>query len=1056
MPTFALSSIRFPIPQFRSFLKLAIPFACVAVLLGLPLRILAQTTAATLSGTITDQRGALVPGVAVTITNEDTGVSVATKTNGAGIYSAPGLNPGHYRVVVERQGFKQVDVRDLTLNVQDVVSRNFTLEVGGTSETVQVNGSGINMNTTDGSVSTVVDSQFVENMPLNGRSFQSLLELTPGVTPVPGGTVGQQGEFSVNGQRTESNYYTVDGVSANTGAQNLWSIGGTPQETALGTTQSMVSVDDLQEFRISTSTYSAEYGRNPGAQISLQTRSGSNSPHGSTFDYLRNDAMDANNWFNDNTGTRKTAERQNDFGGTFGGPVYIAHLYNGKDKTFFFFSYEGLRLVNPQPALTVQVPDKTLLTSLASSPMLPLLEQFPVANGPDLGDGVADFTGSYSAPSNLNATSIRIDHTFGSKLSVFGRFAYTPSLTAGRGQTFVGVTSNGVTVKNLTMGANSLLSPHVANEARLNYTTSNSSSNFIENNFAGETPLTAAEIFPGITPPINYGFTSYFSFLNSQPYIYNDTTPGTQWNVVDSLSSTFGAHTVKYGIDYLRQSAAVLGPLFGDYLYYNSLNSVVTNSADFAEVYSAGVNPTGYSTNFSAFVQDEWKATRRLHLSLGLRWDLNPPQTSNLPLYAITQITDLATTTAAAKGTPIYHTDYRGFAPRFGIAYSLPRKPGYETVLRSGFGVFYDTGAANGLMGAGQGASSYNVYYGAAFPFTPAEQVVPTVTFTPPYNGFNAPDPYLKLPYTLQWNAAIQQQLGASQSLTVTYLGSGGRKLLQSELIVVPTNNPNFLPGSQLESVINASSSSYNALQVQFQRNLARGLQALASYTWSHSIDNLSSNGELGAGVGDFNGLNRASSDFDLRHNFSAAVTYDIPGSYENPLIGAALKHWGVDLRQTASTAQPVDIRDGYTFTAGRQEILIRPYIVPGMPLYLSEPAEPGKRVFNYNAFSATEPTGSTYEVTPRNLLRGFNAIQTDLAIRREFPITERLKMQFRAESFNIMNHPMFGGIATFLPFGPTMFGIAQSTLNSSLGGLNALYQMGGPRSLQVALKLRF
>ena len=357
MPTFALSSIRFPIPQFRSFLKLAIPFACVAVLLGLPLRILAQTTAATLSGTITDQRGALVPGVAVTITNEDTGVSVATKTNGAGIYSAPGLNPGHYRVVVERQGFKQVDVRDLTLNVQDVVSRNFTLEVGGTSETVQVNGSGINMNTTDGSVSTVVDSQFVENMPLNGRSFQSLLELTPGVTPVPGGTVGQQGEFSVNGQRTESNYYTVDGVSANTGAQNLWSIGGTPQETALGTTQSMVSVDDLQEFRISTSTYSAEYGRNPGAQISLQTRSGSNSPHGSTFDYLRNDAMDANNWFNDNTGTRKTAERQNDFGGTFGGPVYIPHLYNGKDKTFFFFSYEGLRLVNPQPALTVQVPD---------------------------------------------------------------------------------------------------------------------------------------------------------------------------------------------------------------------------------------------------------------------------------------------------------------------------------------------------------------------------------------------------------------------------------------------------------------------------------------------------------------------------------------------------------------------------------------------------------------------------------------------------------------------------------------------------------------------------
>ena len=282
----------------------------------------AQMETATLSGTVMDRTGAVIADVQVQVTNSDTNVVTATTTNKSGVYVVPSLKPGRYRIAVTKVGFKQVVITDMTLNVQDVVSRNFNLEVGAVSESITVTADQLNVNTQDATVSTVVDRQFAENLPMNGRSFQSLITLAPGVTTVPGARTGANGEFSINGQRTEANYFTVDGVSANTGVSALAGLnssgigGSTPSETALGTTQSLVSVEDLQEFRIATSTYSAEYGRSPGGQISFLTRSGTNDWHGSAFDYFRNSALDANNWFNNNASLPKTAERQNHFGGT--------------------------------------------------------------------------------------------------------------------------------------------------------------------------------------------------------------------------------------------------------------------------------------------------------------------------------------------------------------------------------------------------------------------------------------------------------------------------------------------------------------------------------------------------------------------------------------------------------------------------------------------------------------------------------------------------------------------------------------------------------------------
>ncbi len=258
----------------------------------------AQSETASISGRVTDPNGGVVPNTTVEAIQEDTNVKATTQTNGDGLYYFASLHPANYRVIVSKDGFKQVIQADVILHVQDALTLNFALQLGSVSESITVTADHSNINTTDASVGTVVDRNFVENIPLNGRSFQSLILLTPGVTAVLGASTNVSGEFSVNGQRTETNYYMVDGVSANSGMTNINYMGGTPGETTLGTTQSLVSIDALQEFRINTSTYSAEYGRTPGAQISFQTRSGTNTWHGSLFDYFRNGALDSNNWFN--------------------------------------------------------------------------------------------------------------------------------------------------------------------------------------------------------------------------------------------------------------------------------------------------------------------------------------------------------------------------------------------------------------------------------------------------------------------------------------------------------------------------------------------------------------------------------------------------------------------------------------------------------------------------------------------------------------------------------------------------------------------------------------
>jgi hypothetical protein len=397
-------------------------------------RTLAQTELAGVYGRVTDPSGAVIVDAEVEIKNVETNVSVSVKTNQDGLYTVPSLHPGHYLINVRKAGFKSVTVTELTLNVQDNVVRNFALQVGSIAETVTITADSLNINTTDGSVSTIVDRQFAENLPMNGRSFQSLIQLTPGVVLTPS-NFADAGQFSVNGQRADANYWMVDGVGANTGIgvsstafPGNGLAGSVGSFSAQGGTNSLVSVDALQEFRILTSTYAPEFGRTPGGQISIVTRSGTNQLHGTAFDYLRNDVLDANDWFANSAGLRKPEERQNDFGGTFSGPIV-------KDRTFFFFSYEGLRLRLPQTALTT-VPDLNARQN-ALPARQPYLNAFPLPTpgAPDnVATGIAQFNASFSNKSTLDAYSIRIDHRLNHKLTLFGRYNYSPSNLVQRGQ----------------------------------------------------------------------------------------------------------------------------------------------------------------------------------------------------------------------------------------------------------------------------------------------------------------------------------------------------------------------------------------------------------------------------------------------------------------------------------------------------------------------------------------------------------------------------------------------------------------------------------------------
>jgi hypothetical protein len=1040
----------------------------IFVLLVAAASALAQTEGARISGRVTDLSGGVIAGTECTITNLETNVSTSTQTNEDGIYVIPDLRPATYRLTIEKQGFRTVVQPSLQLYAQDAVNENFTLAIGLRSESITVESSIVGLQTDSAAVSTVVDQQFVDNLPLNGRSFQALITLAPGV--VLTSTNLGPGQFSVNGQRSDANYFTVDGVSANFGVQigplNQAVGGAIPAFTSQGGTNGFVSVDAMQEFRIQTSSYAPEFGRVPGGQVSIVTKSGANQFHGTAYDYLRNDIFDARNYF-DAPPLPKPPLRQNDFGGTVGGPII-------KDKTFFFVSYEGLRLRLPQIATD------NFYTAFARAVVAPVYQPLvnalplPDANAPLIDpscDNItnpcqAAITAAYSNPSNLDATSIRIDHNLTKSITLFARYSHSPSNDATRRWEEIGYSN--VDMDTITAGATITFTSNKLNDFRANWSRAAAVfTNFLTDFHGALVPPTSV-LFPpssSYIPGSDQGLVFFSGNMEvRQGQEYDDVTR--QLNFVNSFFWTVGRHQFKFGIDYRRLSPSASG-VSGYAFFPSGFPLLVAGTID--EALGSAADPFAVNVNnYSLFAQDTWKPTSRLTFTYGLRWEINTPPVSAMPgkpLYVTQGIFD--SNPLAVVPASLWHTRLNNFAPRIGAAYQITPK----TVVRAGFGLFYDLGY--GGVGSASSDFPYDrtnfLFLTSPVPFDLTNPAFQPPPFSTAINSnvlnLSAVDPNLYLPLTLQWNAAIERDLGANQTLQVTYVGANARSLLRGDKIVPPLL-VGLGSGASIMATRNAGYAHYNALQIQFQRRMSHGLQALISYNFAKSSD---------LGSDDQSGLAAASvsqvvlppltpSDFDLRNSFAGAVSYELPAPAWGRPGDAILKGWAIDGLVRVSSAPPINI----TVRAVSPVFGIyttQAEIVPGQPSWIADPTQPSGTALNPAAFTSPPP-GQTGDF-PRNGLRSpYSINQTDLALRRRFQLTDRLTLNVRAEYFNVFNHPMFGAPGANEPgniFDPSFGQIGPgSTTNlllgggAALGGQSPLYTLGGPRSAQFTLKLQF
>jgi len=1015
-----------------------------ALLIAGPL--LAQT--AELSGTVRDASSALVPGARISAIHDSTNAQRTSTASAEGAYVLTALPPGLYVIEVQAPGFQTARETGVKLDVGQVARLDFTLKPGDVQQSITVSAESALVKTDSATVSTVINRQFIENLPLNGRSFQSLIALTPGVV-LTKATFGEQGQFSVNGQRANANYFTIDGVSANIGVSAGLTLvqsasGSLPGLGATGGTNTLVSVEALEEFRVQTSGYAPEYGRMPGAQITILTRSGTNALHGALFDFFRNDALDATNWFANAYRLPKPALRQHDFGGVLGGPVL-------RNRTFYFFSYEGLRLGQPQVEST-DVPSP-FLRKASPQAIRTFLNAFPLPNGPDGKFGFSQFVASYTDRSTLDATSLRMDQLIGTHVTLFGRYNHAPSDSVARLFAVSNPTRTIANTDTLTAGATAILTPHLNNEAHFNYSYTTGESFGRLDNFGGAVAFDPAAFFPSFADPKNsFGGLFLSGGINSNFYLgKNVQNAQRQYNIVDAVSFTTGTHQIKLGVDY-RRIATLNSPRAYDLFAYFAGAGVIGGHTALTTI-DAQEDITVYFNNLSAFAQDTWKTTPRLTLTYGVRWEFNPAPHGSKALYTFTKYDDPRKIEAAPVGTPLYRSTWKNLGPRIGAAYQLDPRPGRETTLRGGFGLFYDLGS--GIIS--QSASGWPYFRtesflnGTFFPLPDSLAAAPPFSLQPPIASIYGAQHGLSLPVTYEWNVTLERALGRSNAISVGYVGAAGRNLLRQDYWVKPNDDITYA-----YLLRNDAFSNFHSLQVQFQRRLSRGLQALVSYTYGKSLDNNSndSSSHLIAAAIDPK-RDYGPSEFDIRQTLAAAFSYNLPKAH---VLKPLARDWALDGVFSARSATPVDVT--YSADIGYGVYTWRPDVVAGQTLYLVDPNVAGGRRFNPDTFEFPNTYPGRQGTLGRNVLRGFPVEQLNLTVRREFPLYERARLQFRAEMFNALNHPSFADPSGAMQ--STQFGCSTQMLSQSLGrggvnaGLNPLYQIGGPRSIQLALRAVF
>ena len=1037
---------------------------------------LAQVDTGTIAGTVRDSQGAAVGSATMTFVDLATGTSSRTQTDAAGEYASPPLRPSEYKVTTEAAGFKTESQSGINLRVQDRLRLDFTMLVGAVSETVDVTSDAPIIQSESSSLGQVIVSTQITELPLNGRDYTQLATLSTGVVRTSSGTngntggssTGGQNSFVANGTRGTLNNFLLDGIDNNSNDN-----GGLVLRT---------NVDAIQEFKIQTNSYSAEFGRSGGAVVNAITKSGTNNFHGGVFEFFRNSALDARDYFED-PATKKASFKQNQFGGTFGGPVI-------KSKLFVFGDYQATRIRSPLtwvskvPTLaertgdfsatgepTIYDPSTGLpfpgnkITSGIDPISQAFMNLYPVPNQPSTGG--PNYIISPIERDTIDEGDGRIDYTASDKDRVFLRYSQSGrtdirpaplpgSANGGDSSTGIGYEDT----EGTSLGYTRTLTPRAVNEIRLGFNHVHIRRGLPE----GGAVLPPAELqVPGVPddPRVN-GLTLFApsgGFRRvGDPRFAPTLLASQERQITDVLTLTRGGHTIKVGGEIrwsqfnISQEAAPRGQFsFSGQFTQNHTTS--TGGSPLADMLLGLPITARISTVIglhnrqhvpSFFAQDDWKITPRLTVNLGLRYDYFSPtvelnnRQSNFDYKTGTII--VAGQNGASRS--LVQADKANFTPRIGFAWT-PTQNG-NTVIRGAYGIFY---SGQEIRTAAPLQLAYNLPFFYEPSFT-SDGVTPVITVSqgfPSLNpslaidpGVTSVDSRLHTPYYQTWNLAVQHSLPAAVSLEVAYAGSKGTHL-QSALD--PNQDPTPGPGDVqarrphpqfggFTAMTNVGSSSYNALQVKAEKRAGHGLYLLSAFTYSKAINDLpeiccaapfpQNSYDIAA--------ERGRADFDQTLRWVLSFDYELPfgreGAHLNSAVtDALLGGWHLGGIYTLASGFPFSPWLGFDPSNTGTQGIVRPNQLRDGNLPRDQRGP--NNWFDINAFAI--PTGFAFGNAGRNVLTGPGQNVFDWSLRKEFALTERQRIEFRAELFNAFNHPNFAQPDNFIDDGPGSAGVITS-----------------------------
>ena len=1059
----------------RIFLK-ALSVAALCVASGAAA--VAQSTA-TLQGVITDPQGAVVPNAKVTVRSQATSNERTAQTDADGNYQVASLQPGAYRVEVQAQGFQTQIVAALNLEVARTVVQNFQLTVGSVAQEITVTSDTPVIETATTSVGTVISQRTVQEIPLNGRHFVDLGLLIPGsVTPPQNGFLTAplrgQGSFAINtaGNREDTVNFQINGVNLNDMVQNQITF--------------QPSINTVSEFKADNSTFSAEYGRNSGAVVNIATRSGTNAFHGELFEFLRNDALDARNFFD----ARKPPFKRNQFGAAIGGPVLLPHFgeggspigYDGKNKTFFFFSYEGLRQ-RQGLTLNTDVLSDAQRAAATNATTRRLLDLIPRANATGTG-GTPRFVGSGTAPVNIDQGTIDLTHNLSANDRLHGYYALQRDMRGEptlQGNSIPGFGDTRQSRRQIfTFNETHTFGPVLVNEARFGF-------NRIRISFTPNALLNPADfgINDGVTQPIGIPQISITgSALNfGGPTAFPQGRSDTTYVFSDTLSYLHGSHSFKFGGEFRRFLNNNFGLDPGTLGFANINNFLAGTASTFTITLADSGNNVTNSISQGAlglFAQDNYKLRPNLTLELGLRYDWNMSPTERFDRFVNFDPTTDRLIRVNNGIAPVYATNNRNLQPRVGFAWD-PWGDG-KTSVRAAYAVLVDqpiTNLVTGLASNPPFANPVALPAGRTTTFATAIADARAAGSLSP----NATDLGFDNPYIQSWNLNVQREVGRGLGLTVAYVGSKGthlrltrnlNQLLPNGARPFPTLSASspVAPGLALTNITEregTGNSSYNALWVTAQKRLARGLQFNTSYTFSKSID-YNSQSSQGVTVQDSFNLrgDRGLSDFDARHRLVFSGLYELP-FHGNQLF----EGWELTTIVQSQSGNPINLLAGNAVaitgaTAANANALtglatLRPDQIGAVQI-IGSPTQwftntvcdprPGGSCPSGSAFAlpVSVSGGRTvfhYGSLGRNVIVGPRFDNVDFSVIKNTNLSEDVRVQFRAEFFDIFNHANFGQPGRVAQPGSTTFGVITNTRFST-------GDSGSSRQIQFALKLLF